>query len=312
MATPEPSARTRQTATALRRATSLLQRRMRREGTAEGLTAGRAAILGHLLREGAPSTPGELAAQEGLQPQSVTRLLAELETRGWVTRARDERDRRLARIAITDEGRAVLTAEAQARDGWLARAITLELSHAERALLAASAELVTRLCETPPPLTDAELPAAAVPILPTHDARRTRAALEPLGFEVQRGSDDGYLMLARGGLELHYQHDALVDPFRTASSAFAWVADVDAFSEQAVASSAVRDGVLAVLADDEGAGDEAALRERWARERTVARIGPPGDKPWRVRELALFDPTNNLLRIGHPIGLNRRLTRRSQ
>jgi hypothetical protein len=29
-----------------------------------------------------------------------------------------------------------------------------------------------------------------------------------------------------------------------------------------------------------------------------------------VRELALFDPTNNLLRIGHPIGLNRQLTRR--
>jgi hypothetical protein len=34
----------------------------------------------------------------------------------------------------------------------------------------------------------------------------------------------------------------------------------------------------------------------------VARIAPPEDKPWRVRELALFDPTNNLLRIGHPIG----------
>jgi DNA-binding MarR family transcriptional regulator len=283
---------------------------MRRESSAEGLTAGRAAILGHLLRAGAPSTPSELAAQEGLQPQSVTRLLAELETRGWVTRARDERDGRLARIAITDQGRDVLTDEAQARDEWLARAITLELSPAERALLAASAELVTRLCETQPPLTDDELPAAAVPILPTHDARRTRAVLEPLGFEVQRGSDDGYLMLARGGLELHYQHDASVDPFRTASCAFAWVADVDALYELALASSAARDGVLAVLADDEGAGDDATLHDRWARERTVARIGPPEDKPWRVRELALFDPTNNLLRIGHPIGLNRRLTRR--
>jgi DNA-binding MarR family transcriptional regulator len=304
---PEPSDRTLRTATALRRASSLLQRRLRRE-TGSALSAGRASILGQLARADRPLSPGELAAADGLQPQSVTRLLADLERRGWVTRRRDERDGRQARIELSAAGRDALTRDAAARDHWLAVAMTRDLSPAERALLRAAADLVTRLCTPPPPLTAAELPARGVPILPTHDARATRACLEPLGFEVLAGSDDGYLMLRCGGLELHYQHEDDVDPFATAGAAFAWVPDVDAFHERARASSAVRDGLLHLLPAEPEPSDEAQLRARWAAERSIARIGAPEDKPWRVRELALFDPTNNLLRIGHPIGLNRRLT----
>jgi DNA-binding MarR family transcriptional regulator len=303
----EPSARTLHAATALRRAGSLLQQRLRRESV-PALSPGRASVLAHLTRAGGPLTPGELAAADGLQPQSVTRLLADLEARGWVTRRRDEHDGRQARIELTADGRDALARDAEARDRWLASAMTLELSPAERALLRAAADLITRLCEPPTPLTEAELPATAVPILPTHDAGVTRACLEPLGFEVSPGSDGGYLMLRRGGLELHYQRDAGVDPFSTAGAAFVWVPDVDAFHQRALASTAVRDHLLEVLAPGTGAGDAAALRARWESERSIARIGAPEDKPWRVRELALFDPTNNLLRIGHPIGLNRRLS----
>jgi DNA-binding MarR family transcriptional regulator len=285
----------------------VLQRRLRRE-TVAGLTPGRASVLAHLARADGSLTPGELAAADGLQPQSVTRLLSDLEERGWVTRRRDEHDGRQARIALSDDGRDVLTRDAEARDRWLAGAMTLELSPAERALLRASADLITRLCEPPAPLTEAELPAAGVPILPMHDAAATRACLGPLGFEVLPGSDDGYLMLRCGGLELHYQHDDAVDPFTTAAGAFAWVPDVDAFHERALASTAVRDGLLHVLSSDAGSGDADVLRARWRTEQSVARIGAPADRPWRVRELALFDPTNNLLRMGHPIGLNRRLS----
>ncbi len=309
----EPSARTLRAATAVRRATGLLARRMRRQGRDPALSPGRASLLGHLTRAAGPLTPGELAAADGLQPQSVTRLLADLEGRGWISRSPDARDGRQARIAITAEGRYALAREAEARDLWLARAMTLELSPAERALLRAAADLVTRLCETPAPLTADELPSSAVPILPTHDARRTRECLVPLGFEVLPGSDDGYLMLRRDGLELHYQHVDDVDPFRTAASAFAWVPDVDAFHARVLSSPAVGAGVLAVVeapAAGDGRDDGSALRARWAAEGSVARIGSPEDKPWRVRELALFDPTNNLLRIGHPIGLNRELSRR--
>jgi DNA-binding MarR family transcriptional regulator len=308
----EPSDRTRRTATAVRRASSLLQRRLRRESTAAGdgaLSPGRVALLGHLSRASVPLTPGELAAADGLQPQSVTRLLADLEGRGWVTRRRDERDGRQARIALTREGRSALARDAEVRDTWLAQAITRELSPAERALLRAAADLLVRVCESPPPLTEAELPATAVPILPTHDAPTTRACLGPLGFRVLPGSDDGYLMLRRGGLELHYQHDDALDPFATASAAFAWVPDVDAFFASASESTAARDGLLRIVVPGTSP-DEAALRRRWRAERSVARIAAPEDKPWRVRELALFDPSNNLLRVGHPIGLNRHLTAR--
>ena len=89
----------------------------------------------------------------------------------------------------------------------------------------------------------------------------------PLGFEVLPGSDDGYLMLRRDGLELHYQHADDVDPFRTAASAFAWVPDVDAFHARVLSSSAVGAGVLAVVeapATGDGHDDESALRARWA------------------------------------------------
>src|SRR6202000_782045 len=93
-----------------------------------------------------------------------------------------------------------------------------------------------------------------------------RSCLVPLGFEVLPGSDDGYLMMRCGGLELHYQHDDSVDPFATAGMAFLRVPDVDAFHARALASSAVRDGLLHALAADDGAGDERALRDRWRSE----------------------------------------------
>ena len=303
----EPSTRALRAATELRRATSLLQRRMRRESTAAGLSAGRAAVLAQLGRSDGPQTPSELAAAEGLQPQSVTRILAELVEAGHVSRHPDPRDRRQARLALTPAGKDALAREAREHDRWLAEAMTLELSPAERSLLRSAADLVARLCETPPPLTEAELPPRAVPILPTHDTAVTRECLGAFGFAVRPGSDDGYVMLERRGLELHYRHTADVDPFRAASSAFVSIPDVDAFHREVLASRAVTSGALVVLEAGDGAGDPVALRARWARERSVARMGPPEDKPWRVRELALFDPTGNLLRVGHPIGRNRRL-----
>ena len=310
----EPSDRTLRAATAVRRATGLLARRMRRQGCDPALSPGRASLLGHLTRAAGPLTPGELAAADGLQPQSVTRLLADLEGRGWISRRPDARDGRQARIAITVEGRYALAREAEARDLWLARAMTLELSPAERALLRAAADLVTRLCETPAPLTADELPSSAVPILPTHDARRTRECLVPLGFEVLPGSDDGYLMLRRDGLELHYQHVDDVDPFRTAASVF---------RAGARRRRLPRPGpVVARGRRRRARGRRGAHRRRRPRRRIGApsplgrgRLGGPhrvarGQAVAGARASRFFDPTNNLLRIGHPIGLNRELSRR--
>ncbi len=61
-------------AAAVRRGVTGLGRRLRLERTAAGPTALELSVLGHLHRRG-PLTPGELAAAERIQPQSLTRTL---------------------------------------------------------------------------------------------------------------------------------------------------------------------------------------------------------------------------------------------
>jgi DNA-binding MarR family transcriptional regulator len=295
-------------ATKLRRSSGRLQRRLRSEGRREGggLSPGGAGVLANLQRLG-PMTPGELAAADAVRPQSMTRILHDLESDGLVSRNPDPDDARRQRIAITEVGTDALTAEARERDGWLAGAMTLELSPVERQVLVLAADLMDRLAELPRPVppgagpgaAGAGIPARAVPILPTHDAATTAAFFRRLGFVRERGSDDGYQMFERDGIELHYTLVPDVDPFSTAGVTYISVPDVDAIYDELVAA-----GVPHPFGDGHDATD--ALRARWAETRDLSRVGPPADKPWRVRELALADPTNNLLRIGQPIGLNRR------
>jgi hypothetical protein len=242
---------------------------------------------------------------DAVRPQSMTRILHDLEADSFVTRSPDPDDARRLRIAVTDAGREALVAEARERDGWLAGAMTLELSPVERQVLVLAADLMDRLSERNGPVPGATgpapLPAHAVPILPTHDAARTAAFFGRLGFVRERGSDDGYQMFERDGIELHYTLEPGVDPFSTAWVAYVSVPDVDALHAEFLAA-----GVPHPFGDGHDATD--ALRARWAETRDLSRVGPPTDKPWRVREFALADPTNNLLRFGQPIG--RRLQER--
>ncbi len=90
------------TAIALRRALTRLTRRLRTEAREPGLSLAKHSILGHLYREG-PATPGALAAAEGVQPQSVTRVLADLEESGHAFRRQDEFDRRQFKLEITPQ-----------------------------------------------------------------------------------------------------------------------------------------------------------------------------------------------------------------
>ena len=78
-----------ETAGRLRQSLARLNRRLRTESKVLGLSATKHSILGQLYRDG-PKTPKAIAAAEGVQPQSVTRVLAELEESGWVLRAQDE------------------------------------------------------------------------------------------------------------------------------------------------------------------------------------------------------------------------------
>jgi DNA-binding MarR family transcriptional regulator len=49
----------------------------------------------------------QLAALLGLEKSTVSRLVAGLVERGWVTRSRKSENRRLYRLALTDDGRVV-------------------------------------------------------------------------------------------------------------------------------------------------------------------------------------------------------------
>ena len=84
-----------------------LSRRLLGERPADGLSTAKLSVLAHLYLHG-PATPGHLAVTEHYMPQSLTRVLAELETDGLVARRRGERDRRQSVLAITEAGRRAL------------------------------------------------------------------------------------------------------------------------------------------------------------------------------------------------------------
>jgi DNA-binding MarR family transcriptional regulator len=56
------------------------------------------------LAERAPLSQQELGAALGLEKSSVSRLVQQLEERGWVRRERDARDSRLRLLRLTEEG----------------------------------------------------------------------------------------------------------------------------------------------------------------------------------------------------------------
>ncbi|AUG78009.1 hypothetical protein CFP65_3205 [Kitasatospora sp. MMS16-BH015] len=116
----------------------------------------------------------------------------------------------------------------------------------------------------------------AVPVLPSRDLDETREFYARLGFEPPVPAFDGYLILRRGTVELHFRYAPETDPFTTASSCYLQVRDAD------------------------------ALHRTWAavgvptEEATGSRLLPPVGTPYRMREFALVDRSGNLLRIGSP------------
>jgi DNA-binding MarR family transcriptional regulator len=135
-----------ETARALRRATMRLARRLRAERPGRAIGLQKLSLLAHLSRTG-PMSPGELAAADHVQPQSLTRALAGIERAGLATRTTDPDDRRRAQLEITREGLGVLHADMHHRDLWLAESISRQLTPTERQLLRLASELMQRLAD---------------------------------------------------------------------------------------------------------------------------------------------------------------------
>jgi len=126
------------------RAVLSLGRRLRAERPHGSASLSALGILSTLGRAGAmPAT--RLAAEERLQPQSLTRLITSLERAGWITRRRSTEDRREITIALTARGRRILDGERKARQAWLKRMISATLTAGERATLLEAADIMLKL-----------------------------------------------------------------------------------------------------------------------------------------------------------------------
>ena len=95
-----------------------LARRLRQESVGD-ITQSQLSALAVVDREG-PLSLGDLAEIERVAPPSMTRIAARLEEQGWVVRTVDATDRRVARLRISDSGRALLKETRSRRDAYLA------------------------------------------------------------------------------------------------------------------------------------------------------------------------------------------------
>jgi len=110
------------------------------------LSMGAMAVLGCLFRNG-DLTVGDLAAQERVQPPSMTRIVNALEDGGYVVRRAHETDGRQVVVVLSERGRTTLLADRARRDAWLAQRLR-ELSADERDTLRRAAPILERLANS--------------------------------------------------------------------------------------------------------------------------------------------------------------------
>lgn len=126
------------------RAVLRMARRLRRPASDGEVTGSGLALLASLHRQG-PMSAVTLARGEGLQPQSLSRLLVRLEDAALIERPSDPADRRRQLIALTDGGAKALHRAIARRRQWLADAMSSRLNDADRQTLLAASDVMLRL-----------------------------------------------------------------------------------------------------------------------------------------------------------------------
>jgi MarR family transcriptional regulator, organic hydroperoxide resistance regulator len=95
-------------------------------------------------------TPGELAERLHVSTPTVVKSATRMEATGLVARRRDETDRRLVRLYLTDRGRSVQTDIEAARDE-LERRATATLTDPElRHLISALRKIIAEMADATP------------------------------------------------------------------------------------------------------------------------------------------------------------------
>ena len=129
---------------ALRVSVMRLSRRIRNERDAsDDMSSNQIAALFTLTRSG-PMTIGDLAAEEKVQPPSMTRTVTSLVSKGLVQRDAHLTDRRATMISLTDAGRTVIDETRRRREAWLHQRLC-ELTPAQRQILRDAAPVLELL-----------------------------------------------------------------------------------------------------------------------------------------------------------------------
>jgi DNA-binding MarR family transcriptional regulator len=131
-------------ASALRVSVMRLSRRLRNERDAsDDLSFNQIAVLFTLARLGA-LTIGDLAAEEKVQPPSMTRTVNSLLDKHLVQRDAHETDRRVVVVSLTDEGVSVIEESRRRKEVWLHQRL-VELTPAQRQILREAAPILEML-----------------------------------------------------------------------------------------------------------------------------------------------------------------------
>ena len=121
-----------------------LSRRLRSERPASTVSLSVLSLLSTLHRSG-PMSAARLAQAERLQPQSLSRMIAQLDRDGLIKRRPGKEDRRTLILEITEAGRRALSHDITARRAWLEGAMRKVLVPGEREMLAHAAVAMLRL-----------------------------------------------------------------------------------------------------------------------------------------------------------------------
>lgn len=113
---------------------------------------------------------------------------------------------------------------------------------------------------------------AIIPKLPMRNKELTTNYYSQLGFEVSHNDFEGYLMMMKDTLEIHFFEFRDILPSENYGQIYIRCSDIDEIYKT-------------------------------CREKSVA-IHPAGDlteKPWRQKEFSLLDPDNNLITFGQAL-----------
>ncbi|HKS45197.1 MAG TPA: MarR family transcriptional regulator [Amycolatopsis sp.] len=130
-------------ASRLRLAVVRLNRKLRAQRAGQNVTLTQLAALSTLYKCGS-LTPSKLAAKEGVQPPSMTRVIAALEDLGYVERSPHPTDGRQSIVTLTPVGLSFVRETISVREAWLDRKLA-ELSGEEREVLSHAAEIIDRM-----------------------------------------------------------------------------------------------------------------------------------------------------------------------